>query len=92
MLSSLFLFCFGFLQVRIGRIAGQYAKPRSSSYETVNGEKILSFRGDNVNGYVYLSVYLFDMSFFQTLSLPYALFVSDSSNITSTIQIGSKRP
>ncbi|KJA16400.1 hypothetical protein HYPSUDRAFT_171526 [Hypholoma sublateritium FD-334 SS-4] len=36
--------------VRIGRIAGQYAKPRSSNYETVNGEKILSFRGDNVNG------------------------------------------
>lgn len=36
--------------VRIGRIAGQYAKPRSSPYEMVNGEKILSFRGDNVNG------------------------------------------
>ncbi|KAF8339911.1 DAHP synthetase [Cantharellus anzutake] len=35
--------------VRIGRIAGQYAKPRSSSTETVDGKEILSFRGDNVN-------------------------------------------
>ncbi|KAJ1960379.1 hypothetical protein GGI12_003834 [Dipsacomyces acuminosporus] len=33
--------------VRIARMAGQYAKPRSSPYETVNGQQILSFRGDN---------------------------------------------
>lgn len=47
--------------VRIMRIAGQYAKPRSKPTEMVelptgpNGEKekkeVLSFRGDNVNGY-----------------------------------------
>ncbi|KAF8176965.1 DAHP synthetase [Pholiota molesta] len=36
--------------VRIGRIAGQYAKPRSSSFEVVDGREVLSFRGDNVNG------------------------------------------
>ncbi|KAF9553654.1 DAHP synthetase [Agrocybe pediades] len=37
--------------VRIGRIAGQYAKPRSSSYEKLaDGSEVLSFRGDNVNG------------------------------------------
>ncbi|KAF8890255.1 DAHP synthetase [Gymnopilus junonius] len=37
--------------VRIGRIAGQYAKPRSSSYEKLpDGREVLSFRGDNVNG------------------------------------------
>ncbi|EJT98840.1 DAHP synthetase [Dacryopinax primogenitus] len=36
--------------VRIGRIAGQYAKPRSSSTEVVDGKTVLSFRGDNVNG------------------------------------------
>ncbi|KAJ2593712.1 hypothetical protein IWW49_000366, partial [Coemansia sp. RSA 1797] len=35
--------------VRIARMAGQYAKPRSSPYETVNGETIMSYRGDNVN-------------------------------------------
>ncbi|KAJ2778307.1 hypothetical protein H4R18_004670 [Coemansia javaensis] len=35
--------------VRIARMAGQYAKPRSSPFETVNGEQIMSYRGDNVN-------------------------------------------
>ncbi|GJJ13247.1 hypothetical protein Clacol_007498 [Clathrus columnatus] len=32
--------------VRIGRIAGQYAKPRSSGYEIIGDKKILSFRLD----------------------------------------------
>ncbi|KAF8815062.1 DAHP synthetase [Phlegmacium glaucopus] len=36
--------------VRIGRIAGQYAKPRSSTYEKLGDREVLSFRGDNVNG------------------------------------------
>ncbi|KAF8624964.1 hypothetical protein AX15_005606 [Amanita polypyramis BW_CC] len=36
--------------VRIGRIAGQYAKPRSSPYENIGDRQVLSFRGDNVNG------------------------------------------
>lgn len=36
--------------VRIGRIAGQYAKPRSSNYEKIGDKEVLSFRGDNVNG------------------------------------------
>lgn len=36
--------------VRIGRIAGQYAKPRSSGTETIDNREVLSFRGDNVNG------------------------------------------
>lgn len=34
---------------KIGRIAGQYAKPRSSPSEVVNGETMNSFFGDNVN-------------------------------------------
>ena len=37
--------------VRIMRIAGQYAKPRSKATEVVDGVEVLSFRGDNVNGY-----------------------------------------
>jgi 3-deoxy-7-phosphoheptulonate synthase len=37
--------------VRIGRMAGQYAKPRSSPMETVNGQQVPSFRGDILNGY-----------------------------------------
>jgi 3-deoxy-7-phosphoheptulonate synthase len=41
--------------VKLGRIAGQYAKPRSSDFETrtVDGEKVTlpAYRGDAVNGY-----------------------------------------
>ncbi|EQK98544.1 DAHP synthetase, class II [Ophiocordyceps sinensis CO18] len=37
--------------VRIGRMAGQYAKPRSSPTEMVQGKEIPSFRGDILNGY-----------------------------------------
>jgi 3-deoxy-7-phosphoheptulonate synthase len=36
--------------VKIGRIAGQYAKPRSSSEETIDGVSLPSYRGDAVNG------------------------------------------
>ena len=35
--------------VRIGRFAGQYAKPRSSPLETQNGVTLPSYRGDLVN-------------------------------------------
>jgi len=35
--------------VKIGRIAGQYAKPRSSDYEEQNGIRLPSYRGDIVN-------------------------------------------
>ena len=34
---------------RIGRFAGQYAKPRSTATETRDGIELPSFRGDNVN-------------------------------------------
>jgi len=37
--------------LRVGRIAGQYAKPRSNDFETVNGEEIHNYRGDLINGY-----------------------------------------
>jgi len=36
--------------VRIGRIAGQYAKPRSSATEKIGDREVMSFRGDNING------------------------------------------
>lgn len=35
--------------INIGRIAGQYAKPRSSLTEVVNGHEIPNYRGDMVN-------------------------------------------
>ena len=37
--------------IKIGRIAGQYAKPRSSNYELVDGQKIHAYRGDMVNNH-----------------------------------------
>ena len=36
---------------RVGRIAGQYAKPRSSELETVDGTEMPAFRGDNINSF-----------------------------------------
>ncbi|MEM6415145.1 MAG: 3-deoxy-7-phosphoheptulonate synthase class II [Pseudomonadota bacterium] len=36
--------------VKVGRIAGQFAKPRSSPVETQNGVTLPSYRGDNING------------------------------------------
>ena len=35
--------------IRVGRFAGQYAKPRSADTETRNGETLPSYRGDLVN-------------------------------------------
>lgn len=35
--------------VKIGRMAGQFAKPRSDDFETRNGVKLPSYRGDIVN-------------------------------------------
>ncbi|MGI0440016.1 class II 3-deoxy-7-phosphoheptulonate synthase [Helicobacter himalayensis] len=36
--------------VKIGRMAGQFAKPRSSDTETINGVELPSYRGDLING------------------------------------------
>lgn len=46
--------------VRIGRIAGQFAKPRSSNMEEKDGVSLPSYRGDNVN----------DISFTEEARLP----------------------
>jgi len=38
--------------VRVGRMAGQFAKPRSNDMETLpDGRRVFSFRGDNCNEY-----------------------------------------
>src|SRR5438270_427760 len=36
--------------VKMGRMAGQFAKPRSSDTETINGVTLPSYRGDIING------------------------------------------
>ncbi|MCB9796459.1 MAG: 3-deoxy-7-phosphoheptulonate synthase class II [Alphaproteobacteria bacterium] len=37
--------------VRVARMAGQFAKPRSSDTELVDGREVASYRGDHVNGF-----------------------------------------
>lgn len=39
--------------VKMGRMAGQYAKPRSSDVETRDGVTLPSFRGEIVNGFAF---------------------------------------
>ena len=46
--------------VKIGRVAGQFAKPRSSDFETIDGVELPSYRGDIVN----------DISFNESSRLP----------------------
>jgi 3-deoxy-7-phosphoheptulonate synthase len=36
--------------VKIGRIAGQFAKPRSMAYETIQDKSVFTFRGEIING------------------------------------------
>ena len=36
--------------VKVGRLGGQFAKPRSSDTETINGVTLDSYRGDIING------------------------------------------
>jgi 3-deoxy-7-phosphoheptulonate synthase len=37
--------------IKIGRVAGQFAKPRSAATETIDGVELPSYRGDIINGF-----------------------------------------
>lgn len=39
----------GLPTTKIGRMAGQFAKPRSDEYETINNQSVLTYRGDIIN-------------------------------------------
>jgi 3-deoxy-7-phosphoheptulonate synthase len=43
-------FAAGVPVVKVGRIAGQFAKPRSDDFETQGDVTLPSYRGDNING------------------------------------------
>lgn len=43
-------FAAGMPVVKVGRIAGQFAKPRSEDFETRDGVSLPSYRGDIING------------------------------------------
>ncbi|HRC49135.1 MAG TPA: 3-deoxy-7-phosphoheptulonate synthase, partial [Ilumatobacteraceae bacterium] len=48
-MSVVLTYSLGVPVVKVGRIAGQFAKPRSSSYEKVGDLELPSFRGHIVN-------------------------------------------
>ncbi|MXN79321.1 3-deoxy-7-phosphoheptulonate synthase class II [Burkholderia sp. 4701] len=49
-MSTVLAFSTGLPVVKVGRIAGQFAKPRSAPDETVDGVTLPSYRGDIING------------------------------------------
>jgi len=49
-MATVLTFAAGVPVVKVGRIAGQFAKPRSDDTETRDGVVLPSYRGDNVNG------------------------------------------
>lgn len=53
MLQMSVVLCYGLRKpiIRVGRIAGQYAKPRSNETELVDGIELPVYRGDIVNGF-----------------------------------------
>ncbi len=48
-MSVILTFAGGKPVVKVGRIAGQFAKPRSSDFETINDVTLPSYRGDIIN-------------------------------------------
>lgn len=49
-MSVILGFAKGMEIVKIGRIAGQFAKPRSQEFEEIEGTQVPIFRGDMING------------------------------------------
>lgn len=48
-MSVILMYGAGVPVVKLGRMAGQFAKPRSEDMETINGVSLPSYRGDNIN-------------------------------------------
>lgn len=49
-MSVVLMYGAGVPVVKLGRMAGQFAKPRSEDLETIGGVSLPSYRGDNING------------------------------------------
>ncbi len=49
-MSVVMTYAGGLPVVKVGRLGGQFAKPRSSDAETINGITLDSYRGDIING------------------------------------------
>lgn len=50
-MSMIFTYGSGLPTIKIARIAGQFAKPRSDEYEKYLDKSVLTYRGDIINGY-----------------------------------------
>jgi 3-deoxy-7-phosphoheptulonate synthase len=48
-MSAVLAYSSGVPTIRIGRVAGQFAKPRTVATETVDGEELPTYRGDIIN-------------------------------------------
>ena len=48
-MNMILMYSSGKRVVKVGRVAGQFAKPRSSDFEEKDGQKLPSYRGDIVN-------------------------------------------
>jgi len=48
-MSAILMYGAGIPVVKIGRMAGQFAKPRSADTEVIDGVELPSYRGDNIN-------------------------------------------
>jgi len=48
-MNMVLMYSFGKPIVKVGRIAGQFAKPRSSDFEEIDGVSLPSYRGDIIN-------------------------------------------
>ncbi|MBL8697154.1 MAG: 3-deoxy-7-phosphoheptulonate synthase class II [Alphaproteobacteria bacterium] len=49
-MTMVLMYAAGMPVVKVGRMAGQFAKPRSSDVETVDGVTLPAYRGDIING------------------------------------------
>ncbi|BDQ26416.1 hypothetical protein ASB1_00920 [Helicobacter heilmannii] len=49
-MSVVLAFAGGCPVIKVGRVAGQFAKPRSLEYEEIAGEQVPIYRGDMING------------------------------------------
>lgn len=50
-MGALFTHGSGLLTIKIGKIAGQFAKPINENYEKYLNKNVLTYRGDIINGY-----------------------------------------
>ncbi len=48
-MNMILMYSSGKQVVKVGRVAGQFAKPRSSDFEEIDGVKLPSYRGDIIN-------------------------------------------